>query len=120
MAVDFTVAQPNALETVYTWSNLTSADVTAAVQVWPARRLLMQTTRHDAKGPLSLQVSNDGTNWASAYERTGSTTLAAGVQDEDQNLRIWDCELARYARVLCDTTDAEVVLVVRRDPEAAS
>lgn len=120
MAVDFTVAQPNALETVYTWSNLTSADVTAAVQVWPARRLLMQTTRHDEKGLLTLQVSNDGTNWTSAFERTGSTTFAAGVQDDGSTPRVWDCELARYARVLCDTTDAEVVLVVRRDPEVAS
>jgi hypothetical protein len=120
MAVDVTVARPNALETVYTWPNLTSADVTAAVQVWPARRLLMQTTRHDAKGPVTLQVSQDGTNWTSAYERTGSTTLAAGVQDDGAAPRVWDCELARYARVLCDTTDAEVVLVVRRPPEAAS
>ena len=120
MAVDFTVAQPNALETVYTYSNLTSSDVTAAVQVWPARRLLMQTTRHDAKGPITLEVSNDGSKWTPALERAGSTSFASGVQDDDQNLRIWDCELARYARVLCDTNDAEVVLVVRRAPEAAS
>lgn len=120
MAIDVTVARPNVLETVYTWTNLSSGDVTDAVTVWPAQRLLMQSTRHDAKGPITLQVSNDGTSWTSAYERTGSTTLAAGVQDDDANLRVWDCELARFARVLCDTTDAEVVLVVRRAPEAAS
>ena len=120
MAIDYVVTRPNALETVYTFPSLTSADVTDAIPVWPARRLLMQTVRHDAKGPVTLQVSNNGTSWASAYERTGSTTLAAGVQDDAENLRIWDCELARFARVLCDTADAEVVLVVRRDPEGAS
>ena len=120
MAIDYTTEQPNKYETVYTWPDLTSTDVTAAVPIWPARRMMWQVTVHDQKGPVTLQVSEDGTNWASAQERAGNDVYILGAQESDANLRIYDLQPARFARVLCDTTEAACVLVVRRDPEVAS
>ena len=101
-------------DTIYTFADLTTSDVTGAVPTLGADRLLMQCTLHDIKGPVTLQVSADGTNWVSAQERTGSVMFIAGVQADEANLNVWDVVPSRFARVLCDTTEAAVVLVVRR------
>jgi len=113
MATTYTLEEQGH-DQIYTFSDLTSSDVTAAIPTLGATRLLLQCTLHDVKGPVTLQVSNDGTNWTSAQERVGSGTFIAGVQCDEANLNIWDAEPAKHARVLCDTTEAAVVLVVRR------
>lgn len=113
MAIDYTVAEQGR-DQIYTFPSLTTSDVTAAIPTLGASRLLMQCTLHDVKGPVSLQVSNDGTNWTAAQERTGSGLFISGVQCDDANLDIWNAVPAKHARILCDTGEASVVLVVRR------
>jgi hypothetical protein len=113
MATTYTLEEQGS-DQIYTFAELTTSDVTDAIPTLGATRLLLQCTVHSLSGPVSLQVSNDGSNWTSAQERVGSGTFIVGVQCDDANVDIWNAEPAKHARILCDADTAAVVLVVRR------
>ena len=107
MATTVAITSPFAGTTVYTWDALAAGDTTGSILVGNANTILVQFTGGEFNSSqINVQVSLNGTTWLPAYEKGPSTTngtigattptlvaaVAAGV-------KIYDCQLAAYARI---------------------
>lgn len=99
--------------TVFTWTGLLNGDDGSPVDwaVWPDRSVQFIGT-FGAGGSISLQGSNDGTNWVILNDLQGSviTKTSAGLEGI--------AEITRYVRPIVTagdgTTNLTALLLVRR------
>jgi len=107
MATTVAITSPFAGTTVYTWDALAADDTTGSILVGNAHTILVQfagTTFNSSQ--INVQVSLDGTTWLPAYEKGPSTTnttigntTPTAVAATAAGVKIYDCQLAAYARI---------------------